>query len=368
MAVAAKPQKTLDQVLARYRSLSDQELLKKVFSQAESYSVPCKAGKPLQKETLREYKSCIKILMAALDPESLGAPRSSVPSMAELLLRPHGPRMVSNLLKAPSERRKVCTVGASLVQRAFPELSADAREAAQKAWQAQLREARRDFEVQRRATGYGGVADLDKLPSMRDIDDVISKMPPCEDRLILRLYSECKFRAPYATSAPLLNPGFVRVYRASEKGNFPTLQQMAAWAQDESQPRGWLLLDAKDHRHDQLFLVLGYDAAGETAVTQQVRMPPTLSQEIRIHLSKRPAAAAGAQKYLLTSQKFTVDLVGAKPYSDPKQGRISFNARVNRLLWDQLGCRLREFRVAVALAHQEQARKAALAEEGVDGE
>jgi hypothetical protein len=357
---AAKPAKTLDQVLARYRTLTDQELLKKVFSQVESYAVQCKAGKPLQKETLREYKSCIKILLGALDPESLGAPRSSVPSMAELILRPHGPRMVSNLLKAPSEKRKVCTVGASLVQRAFPELSQDARDAAQKAWQAQLREARREFEVQRRQTGYGGVADMDKLPSMGEIKDVISRMPPCEDRLILRLYSECRFRAPYATSAPLLNPGFVRVYRASERGNFPTLQQMAAWAQDESQPRGWLLLDAKDHRRDQLFLVLGYDAAGETAVTQQVRMPPTLSQEVRIHLSKRPP---GAQKFLLTSQKFTVDLVGAKPYSDPKQGRISFNARVNRLLWDKLECRLREFRVAVALDHQEEARKAGLAEE-----
>jgi hypothetical protein len=363
---AAKPAKTLDQVLARYRTLSDAETLKKVFAQVESYVVPCKAGKPLQKETLREYKSCMKLLDAALhDPDVAGCPRNGLPSLAELLLRPHGPRMVSNLLRAPSERRKVCTVGASLVARAFPELSEDARQVAQQAWQAQLREARRDFEVQRRQTGYGGFADPESLPSMREIEDVISKMPPCEDRLILRLYSECRFKAPYSTSAPLLNPGYVQVYKASEKHNFPTLQQMAAWAQDESQPRGWLLLDAKDHRRDQLFLVLGYDAAGETAVTQQVRMPPTLSQEIRVHLSNRPV---GAQKYLLTSQKYTVDLVGAKPYSDPKQGRISFNARVNRLLMDKLECRLREFRVAVALAHQEQARTAALAEEGEQGE
>jgi hypothetical protein len=212
-----------------------------------------------------------------------------------------------------------------------------------------FREARRDFEVQRRQTGYGGVADMDKLPSMRDIEDIINRMPACEDILILRLYNECRVKAPYATSAPLLNPGFLRVYKASKKHNFPTLQQMAAWAQDESQPRGWnLLLDAQDHRKDQLFLVLGYDSAGHTAVTQQVRMPSTLSQEIRVHLSKR---LAGAQKFMLTSQKITVDLLGAKPYSDPKQGRISFNARVNRLLWDKLDCRLREFRVAVALAH-----------------
>jgi hypothetical protein len=119
MAIA-KPQKTLDQVLARYRTLTDQELLKKVFSQVESYAVQCKAGKPMQKETLREYKSCIKLLLAALDLESLGAPQSSVPSMAELILRPHGPRMVSNLLKAPSERRKVCTVGASLAATCLP--------------------------------------------------------------------------------------------------------------------------------------------------------------------------------------------------------------------------------------------------------
>jgi hypothetical protein len=195
---------------------------------------------------------------------------------------------------------------------------------------------------------------------MCEIEDVISRMPPGEDRLILRLYSECRFKAPYATSAHLLNPRFVRFYKASEKHTFPTIQQMAAWAQDETQPRGWLLLDAKDHRNDQLFLVLGYDTAGETAVTQQIRMPPTLSQEIRVHLSKKPA---GAQKFLLTSQKFTVDLVGAKPYSDPKHGRISFTARVNRLLWDKLECRLREFRVAVAMAHQEEARKAALAED-----
>lgn len=364
MAATAKTTKTLEQILARYRPLTDQELLKKAFAQAESYAVPCKAGKPLQKETLREYKSCIKLLLAALDPERLGGPRSGLPSMAELILRPHGPKMVSSLLGAPSIRRKVCTVGASLVARAFPELSEDAREAAQKAWQVQLREARREFEVQRRNTGYGGVADMETLPSMREIQDAIAKMPPGEDRLILRLYSECKFKAPYATSAPLLNPGFVRVYKASEKGHFPTLQQMAAWAQDESQPRGWLLLDAKDSRKDQLFLVLGYDSSGESAVTQQIRMPATLAHEIRLHLSKRPA---GVQHYLLASQKFTVDLAGAKPYSDPKQGRVSFNARVNRLLWETFECRLREFRVAVALAHQEEARRAALAENiGID--
>jgi hypothetical protein len=156
----SKPTKqlTLEQVLARYGSLFDEALLDKLFNQAASYAVPTKTGGPLQKETLAEYRSCAKIFVRALvDPSNNGGQRSGLPTVAELLLRPHGPRLLTDLVPACSARRKVAIVACSLIARGFPELSEAERSTAQNSWNACLRTARAQFEQQKRAcAGYGG--------------------------------------------------------------------------------------------------------------------------------------------------------------------------------------------------------------------
>ena len=343
-------QLSLEQVIARYRSQADESLLNKLFNQVSSYSVPHASGGPLKTQTLAEYK-CISrtVILKALS----AGQRRDLPCLAELLLRPSGPRMLCDLLKVVSDRRKGCIVCASLVARAFPELNQTDRESAQKAWQAQLRSARAAFEAQKRnCNGYGGDVSPDNLPSWDKIQEVITRMQPGDvDRLILRFYSELKFKEPYSLNAVFLNPGNVRIYRPSEKHAAPTLQQMHAMAEDDNSPAGFFIMD-KDARKYQIYLVLGFGADKETVAMQQLRVPTALAQEIRAYLATRPPS----QKYLIVDQKHSVSLDCAKPYSS-EAGRASFMARLNRLLVKHFDCRCRQFRVACALHHSELARK-----------
>lgn len=202
-------QLTLDQVVNKYRVLGDEALLTKLFNQVASQTVLTKTG-PLLKETQAEYKSCARILVHALaDNTKNGGSRASLPSMSELLLRPHGPRLVTDLLvPACSDRRKVAIVACSLLARSFPELAAADRAQAQASWNACLRTARAQFEQQKRAcAGYGGSLDAN-MPSWGKIQGVINSLQPGDpDRLILRFYAELKFRAPYCTNAVLMIKG-----------------------------------------------------------------------------------------------------------------------------------------------------------------
>jgi hypothetical protein len=344
----------LDQVVNKYRGLDDEGLLTKLFNQVASHSVPTKTG-PLLKETQAEYKSCARILVHALaDNKRNGWSRSSLPSLAEMVLRPHGPRLVTDLIPACSDRRKVAIVASSLIARAFPELSEDDRATTQANWNACLRAARAAFEQQKRAcAGYGGNMEESGLPRWDKIQCVINSLQPGDpDMLILRLYAELKFKAPYSTNAVLMNPGHIRLYKPNEKHNAPTQQQMAAVADDDEAPRGWLVLD-KDPKKDQLTLVLGFEPNGKGVVMSTTRLPATLSQEVRVYMSKRHPN----QRYLLVDNKHTVDIQAAVPYLGGIQARASYLARVNRLLMKHFQCRLRQYRVACALHHAEAAKR-----------
>ena len=70
-------QLTLEQIIAKYRPLSDEALLKRLFEQAASRAVPS-SGPSLQPETLAEYSSSIKVLIRALgDPRATGVAQRS---------------------------------------------------------------------------------------------------------------------------------------------------------------------------------------------------------------------------------------------------------------------------------------------------
>ena len=254
-------------------------------------------------------------------------------------------------------------MASSLVQRAFPELGEAERTAAQAAWNAQLRAARQAYESQKKTLGgYGGCVDQGAGVTWAKVQSVIHSMKPGEpDRLIVRMYSELKFRGAAAHNAPLMNLGHVRVYRPNEHNQVPVPDQMAKWSCDDSQPRGWLVL-SKNPKQDLIHLVVGYqtDGSGNLAVLkQQLRVPLGLGQEIRAYLAGRPASL----KYLFTDSKHSAQVAESLPYVN-LQGRSSWQARVNRLLMSNFGVRTRQFRVAVALHHMEEAKKELLGRGG----
>ena len=112
---------TLDQVVGRYKHMTDQAFLDRCVKQVQSYTIPVAAG-PLQELTLQEYISVGRLLLKALTKENTGHERSSFPCLAELLMRPHGAKVVNGLMKLCTERRKVNLVCCSLLQRSIPEL------------------------------------------------------------------------------------------------------------------------------------------------------------------------------------------------------------------------------------------------------
>ena len=359
-------QLSLDQTIAKYRSLNEEALLKKLFEQAAAGAVPS-SGAKLQPETLGEYASSIKVLARALsDPQATGvAQRSGLPSMAELLLRPHGAKICADCIKVCSERRKVCIVASSLVQRAFPELGEADRAAAQAAWNAQLRAARHAYESQKRVLGGYGGSVSDAGITWHKIQAVVSSLLPGDtDRLILRMLTDLKFRGATSHNAPLMNLGHIRVYRPNEQNQTPTQEQMAKWCCDDDQPRGWLFL-SKNAKQDTIHLVVGYqnDGSGGVAVLKQtMRVPVGLGQELRTYLAGRPPAL----KYLFTDSRHSANVADSQPYVG-LQGRSSWQARVNRLLMSYFGVRARQFRVDVAMHHMEQAKRELLQTEGTSG-
>ena len=350
-------QLTLDQTIAKYRPLDDEALLKRLFEQAAASAVAGSGASKLQPETMAEYSSSIKVLVRTLaDPQATGVPqRSGLPCMAELLLRPHGAKICAECIKVSSERRKVCIVASSLVQRAFPELGESDRAAAQGAWNAQLRAARQAYEAQKRLQGGYGGSVSDTGVTWDKIQAVVGSMKTGEtDRLILRCLTDLKFRGLVAHNAPLLNPGHIRVYRPNEQNQAPTQEQIAKWCCDDDQPRGWLILN-KNPKQDTIHLVVAYqnDSSGGVAVLKQtMRVPPGLGQEIRAYLAGRPPSL----KFLFTDGRHTSNVADSQPYTG-LQGRSSWQARINRLLMSRFGVRTRQFRVAVALHHMGQARK-----------
>jgi hypothetical protein len=348
------PRKTLqlDQVILRYGLLDDATFIKKVFGQIVSQSVNHKHK--LSPQTVTEYSSSFNTLVRHIEAAA-GSRRASLPSLAELVLRAHGPQTVRTLVNAPSLMRKIAIVACAIVCRAFPELNDDDRQAASATWQAALRLARQQLQAQIAATGYSGNLSADELPTWHAIQAAMTKLQPgSAAKLVLLLYT-LPFRGAWATSSELLNFGHVRVYRPSEVNQAPTHEQMRKMAADESKPRGWLLLGNNTSRPDCIYLVVGTEQgkSRETECSvQHHRLPSALRDEVRQYVSNRPAA----QHFQVTSQKVTVNITAAEPYVGA-EGRASFLAWVNRQLFSALGCRLRQYRAAVALHHRQNEAK-----------
>jgi hypothetical protein len=343
----AKPL-TLDQVVGRYKHMADQAFLDRCLKQVQSYAIPVAAG-PLQDLTLQEYMSVGKLLLKALTKENTGHERSSLPCLAELLMRPHGAKVVNGLMKLCTERRKVNLVCCSLLQRSIPELGNENRLAALKAWQEQLRLSMKDFNKQRSVTGYGGNLQQENIPAYSLIESGIQKLQPGDpDRLLLRIFCEAPFKGAFQYSAPYLNLGACRVFLPSEANQVPTAEHVFKMALSEAEPKAWWVMDRDPHK-DRLIMVLGPQGSRENiGIDQHAKVPLTLAQELRANLQKRPV---NTHKWLFTDQRHSVNIAEGQPYTGPS-GRSSFLARTNRLLWKIYGCRLRAFRVAIAQERQ----------------
>ena len=360
---ATPPPRTLplDQVVNKYKNMDDETLINKLFGQIQSYVILHLHG-PLKRETLAEYRaSGAATLLRALADENTRVKRKTLPSLIELILKSHGPRIIFDYVTMPSERRKVAVVMCSWASRAIPELSKADRATVQATWQGALSQARAAYEAQRRACeGFGGrVKDLGT--SWNAIQDAIAELEPGHpDRLLLMLFTELRFRGTQMHCTPLLNFGHVHVFLPSQKGSAPSPQMIQKWAVDEEKPRGWLILDS-DMRRDQLFLVLGFetDDRGEcVTIVEQVRLTATLSKELRLYLATRRPSV----KYLFTSAKHSINISNSEPYTGAT-GRSSWNAKINRTLMRLLGCRMRDFRVAITLHKTQQAKADLLAPE-----
>ena len=343
----AKPL-SLDQVVGRYKHMADQAFLDRCFKQVQSYAIPVAAG-PLQELTLQEYISVGRLLLKALTKANTGHERSSFPCLAELLMRPHGAKVINGLMKLCTERRKVNLVCCSVLQRSIPELSNENRLAALKAWQEQLRLSRKEFNKQRSVTGYGGNLQQETIPAYSLIDSELQKLQPGHaDRLLLRIYCEVPFKGAFQYSAPYLNLGACRVFLPSEANQVPTAEQVYKMALDETQPKAWWVMD-KDPHKDRLILVLGPQGSRENiGIDQHAKVPLTLAQELRANLQRRPV---NTHKWLFTDQRHSVNIAEGQPYTGAS-GRSSFLARTNRVLWKHYNCRLRAFRVAIAQERQ----------------
>lgn len=116
---------TLTQVLGHYRSLSDEQTIARIIKLLGSKTEDKAA---LSQGTMFEYENCLNLLAYRLSTEHTGKHRNSFPTMAEILLRPNGPTWLAQQVPEASERRKLATVFASVVQRAFANLCSDAHE------------------------------------------------------------------------------------------------------------------------------------------------------------------------------------------------------------------------------------------------
>lgn len=348
MVATKRPkQLPLDEVLARYSKLDDIAFVRKVFAQMSSQAVPNKHS--LSSATIMQYSSTANTLVRCIEAAS-GQRRESLPSLAELFLRAHGPRTVRQIVQSPSVLRKVAIIGCAIVSRTVPELTDDDREISVGAWQALLREARQKLQSQVARTGYSGNIELNALPSWAQIQAALSQLQPgSAGRLALMLYT-LPFRGTWATASELLNFGHIRVYRPCELNQAPTHEQMRRMAADESKPRGWLVLSNDAKRADGIYLVVGTETSksGLEVVVQHHKLPATLRQELGLYLQNRPAA----QHFLITQQKMSVNIAAASPYTGA-EGRAAFLAWVNRQVFAALDCRLRQFRAAIALHHRQ---------------
>jgi hypothetical protein len=149
------------------------------------------------------------------------------------------------------------------------------------------------------------------------------------------------------TCATLLNLGHVMVFNPSEVHKSPSQEEVQRWALDDDKPKGVWTMN-KDPHKDELTLVLG--CSSNTFSKQTAKVPVTLAMELRAYLEKMPPK----QQFLFTDLRHSINVSESKPYIGTS-GRASFISRTNRMLYSLFKCRLRPFRLAVALHRQQEA-------------
>jgi hypothetical protein len=311
---------SLADTLNRMRSLDDKATITFLYKKLAAPRADGKA--PLQNSTLAEYLSSLKLVATRLSKDWSGQPRHALPSYAELVLRPNGPKFLQQYLTDPAEVRRVAISLSSVASRCFPMLEAADRERAVQAWRALLAESRRAYLTARQDHGgYGGYVDPDQLLTADQINRAVEGLPlGSAERCMLFLLQllVARFPANYQMSAPMLNLGHVKICVAE---NAPCLEAWAAEACDPDREK-WLLLVGEQ----QVCLVLLFDVTSKGPVFYQYRLSEVPTNEVKEYLWHLPQGAS----YLFSQVKGSSS-GQEKPYAGAV-GRDAFNARLNRIL------------------------------------
>lgn len=333
---------TLQQLVARYRPLTDQQCIDRLKAQTQALS------ETHSESAINTYLSSLNSLAAGLANLSN---RDQAASLGEVLLRPQqvgAASLMTAMFPDHNKREKVTSMLCTLLHHQVPELADGDRKTILDAWRAINRTAKSAYNQQRKATGgFGG--NTSKLPNMDSVRQLIASLPRGDrNRMALMLYTQLPFRDPWCFSAPLLNFGAVRVYTPANYAQAPTEDQMykegkvylahsmvgEAVTESPQVPgaSGWLLLHPKNQNKDTISLLMGAtpvdpnDASKVRPCIHTCRINKQLSDELRNHY----LPPRRNQAWLFT------DLIHKNiAHSQPllyKQGRESFMKSLDRFL------------------------------------
>lgn len=336
MHAAVKPSKpakllTLSKAVAKYRALSDQQLIPRLVKLLQTAPATDARGKPrpaLQDSTLGEYRKTLLLLAERLSERWTGQPRQCLPSLIELLLRPTGLAFVAQILTDPAEIRRVGITLSSVVSRCFAGILEEGDSGrALAAWRQLLSQARRSyFQARKHNGGFGGWVDEEALVSAEDLRTKIDALSVGPARLCLSLLRLLVLHFPKScqVQSRCLNLGHVRLVKAA---GAPSL---AAWAAevvaDDNREAGLLLIG-----EESLCLYLLLDATGNGPVACKYNLSPGPAAEVHAYLQMLPPD----QPWLIAHAKGGPTKPSA-PYSGAA-GREAFNSRLNRMLQKVFG-------------------------------
>jgi hypothetical protein len=354
-APATKPNQTIQQMLAKYRNLTDEQFVLRLQQILRSVA--------LSPTAITTHVSSLNQLLCQLQGLSN---RAQFAPLGELILRPSAcgsAGIFSKLFPDHSQREKEVSTMLSLLKYGFAGLQDNDKETITAEWRAVHREARMQYKQQKETIGYGG--DQTKLPDMDAVRRLIASLPRGDrTRLALIIFASLPWKGKWQFCAPLLNLGAVRVYLPSCFAQAPTREQMCKQAQlyiannaaaspvpvtAKPGAAGWLVLHPKDARKDTLTILLGdTSAADEQCIgIQTYTLPKPLSEELRQHY----LPPRHNQPWLFT------DFVHAKVAEQRlylyTSGRDAFLKSINdRFLRKQLKSTLNAVKVAAVREHQ----------------
>jgi len=347
---------TLNDVLAKYKISDDAtitRLIKELTLPMPTATNGQQPKRALLKATVDEYASSMRVLATRLSPDSSGQPRHALPSFAECMLRPNGPRFIRQFLSDPGEARRVAISMLSTVTRCFPTLDAGDRERAIKAWRAELSESRRLY-LQARATrgGFGGYVNPKHLVTGGQISAAIEALPlGSAERCILRLL-QCAvphFPTRYQVNSPLLNLGHIMIV---EKASAPNLDKWLSEVVIDAEREKGLLIRGPEGR---LTLALVFDVTRKDGpVGSSFNLTSLQAGEVQAYLATLDTDAT-----VLFPQVRNSSSQAPKPYIGA-EGRSAFGARLNRMLAKSFGTNggvpltHALFRLSLVTAHKQQ--------------